>query len=267
MLAGIVMRTTIGIVLALLPLAARAGDNPWRVPSAPQPAYGGDGPYGGEGPNGRDGQWLGAGWRGTERAAPWGGETWRRETPPQPSRCAPERRWASVDHAVLTPGSGQRRMTDATAYPAVHDAQPQTDRYALPPSPGWSRSVPHYEAGPQIVLGDFPPLEDDTHETWPPRRAETARRAAPPPPAAPAPYGYAWRAPAPAPLPTPGYALAAPLAPTTLAAPWGGYGGGYAGYGGGYGAYAGYGGYGSYGGYAPYGYPFASGVPAPYGWY
>ena len=224
-----------GWLLALLPVAGAAQDNPWRVPSSAYQPY----------PS--EARWLSAGWNVPDPVQSWARLARQEPAPPPspaPARCNQPQRWAFAEPSSLETLGHERRTTDIpNSYTQPRPVQPQP-----PPAPAarWRESQPHYEASRQVVLGDFPPLEEDT------RRPPQPSRPAPP---APASYGYRTAAPAPSSY---DYRAAPPAypapaaGPTTLGEPWGAYG-----------SY----GYGGYGNYGTYGYPFASGVPAPYGWY
>lgn len=221
-----------GLLLALLPAAGAAQDNPWRVPSAASQPY----------PS--EARWLSAGWNVPDPVQSWTRPARQEPAPPPspaPSRCSQPQRWAAAEPSTLETLGHERRITDAAGYytqPRPVQPQPATNHTAR-----WRESSPRYETAPQVVLGDFPPLEEDARQPPQPSR---------PAPPAPSSYGYRTSAPAPSsydyrPAPPPYPAPAA--GPTTLGEPWGGYG------------------YGGYGNYGTYGYPLASGVPAPYGWY
>lgn len=252
-IAGLIL----GSLLLLSPGLAAAQDNPWRVPPAAGPGYGG--------PT----AWQGGGVAGTLRepsyAAAWPGE----RVPP--AQCQAETRWAAADPA---PGAGQRRMSDAGGLNAVAalgataitTGSNREWRQGERPVAGYA--APTVASAPPLMLGEFPPLDGDvTRQPSPAPRGEA--RYVPDSYSQQGRWASAYAAPVYAP---PSYEPrgrddmtrgarreappswntypAPPPGPSTLGGGWGGSAGGY--------------GTGIYGSYA---YPYAGGVPTTYGWY
>lgn len=266
-IAGMIL----GWMLLLAPGLARGQDNPWFVPPAGAPGYGGaqQGWQGGGG---------GAAWREPSYAPAWPQE---RSLPAQ--QCQQDAGWAPAP----APSRGQPRTSDAGGLNAVaalgasavarganRDWVHRDGANRDWGNRGWSQGEERSGAGyppaatvPTLILGEFPPLDEDVTVQPPPRRDsrrsatasygrpahERAYEASTYAPPAYEPRGreearsYSRREAAPGwntyPPPLPPY-------PSTLGGGWGGAAGGY-----------------GTGGYGSYGYPYAGGYPAAYGWY
>lgn len=253
-IAGMIL----GSLLLLAPELARAQDNPWYVPPAAAPGYGGGQPAWQPGGGG-------ATWREPSYAPAWPGE---RSAPAQ--QCQPETRW--VGSAPPAAARGQVLTSDAGGLNAV--AALGASAIARGANREWGQGEQRRGAGypppavaPSLILGDFPPLDLDVTVQPPPRRdsrrsaVESHARPAPERAYEASPYAppnYEPRGPEDARRPTrrespptwSSYPPPLPPGPSTLGGGWGGPAGGY-----------------GAGGYGSYAYPYASGYPAAYGWF
>ena len=310
----------LGMLLVLLPVAAVADDNPWRVPE------------------GRGPVWVGQqGWympsAGAPASQPWSREQWRSgaswgggqshsgtvgstgygvspapnpysggyPTYAGPAERPPASRSGNARLANLDPGPAARTVTDAPPAQArgylqpAHSSLDAMGALRKDQGPSSDRVPPAAQPGAQyepqsILLGDFPPMEDEPRSRsrdWRDGRdgrGSWARQGPPPPsPTPPPPRPDAWRS-------WDGYEPGGSR--TGAYGPPGGTGG-YAGYGGhedygSYGEYPGYGRYAGYGGYGAWSDPVFTGpstisspwnshgafglahgpaVPGPFGWW